>query len=91
MKILRKFFKKLGPGVISGSADDDPSGIATYSQAGAQFNLKFLWSALFTLPLMVVVQEMCARIGLVSGQGLAKTFKLVFNKKVFLWRWRCYF
>lgn len=82
MKILRKFFKKLGPGVITGSADDDPSGIATYSAAGAQFNLKLLWSALFTLPLMVVVQEMCARIGLVSGQGLVKTFKLVFNKKV---------
>jgi NRAMP (natural resistance-associated macrophage protein)-like metal ion transporter len=82
MKILRKFFKKFGPGIITGSADDDPSGIATYSQAGAQFSLKLLWSALFTLPLMVVMQEMCARIGLVTGQGLAKTFKSVFNKKV---------
>ncbi len=84
MKILGKFFKKLGPGIITGSADDDPSGIATYSAAGAAFNYKLLWASLFTLPLMVVVQEMCARIGMVSGQGLAKTFKAVFSRKILL-------
>ncbi|MCX6786009.1 MAG: divalent metal cation transporter [Candidatus Komeilibacteria bacterium] len=84
MKIIGKFFKKLGPGIITGSADDDPSGIATYSQAGAQFSLKLLWTALFTLPLMVVVQEMCARIGMVTGQGLAQTFKSIFSRRVLL-------
>lgn len=68
---IKKFWKKLGPGVITGASDDDPSGIATYSQTGAQFAYGQLWTALFSLPLMTAVQEMCARIGLVSGRGLS--------------------
>ncbi|MFA6304785.1 MAG: divalent metal cation transporter [Patescibacteria group bacterium] len=82
MRIIAKFFKKLGPGLITGSADDDPSGIATYSSAGAQYGFKLLWGALFTLPLMIAVQEMCARITMVSGQGLAATFKRFYSQKV---------
>ncbi|WP_207385318.1 NRAMP family divalent metal transporter [Legionella birminghamensis] len=72
---IRDFFKKLGPGVITGASDDDPSGIATYSQAGAQFGLSTLWTALFTFPLMMVIQEMCARIGKVTSKGLATNIK----------------
>ena len=68
---IKSFFKFLGPGLITGASDDDPSGIATYSQAGAQFGFGTLWLALFQLPLMIAIQEMCARIGLVTGSGLA--------------------
>ncbi len=68
---IRRFFRSLGPGVITGAADDDPSGIATYSIAGAQHGLALLWTALITWPLMAFVQMMCARIGMVSGRGLA--------------------
>src|SRR6476620_7902074 len=64
-------FAKLGPGLITGAADDDPSGIATYSQAGAQFGLNMLWTILFTYPLMVGIQIISAKIGRVSGKGLA--------------------
>jgi NRAMP (natural resistance-associated macrophage protein)-like metal ion transporter len=71
--ILRRFLSALGPGVITGAADDDPSGIATYSIAGAQHGLGLLWTALITWPLMAFVQMMCARIGMVSGRGLAGT------------------
>jgi NRAMP (natural resistance-associated macrophage protein)-like metal ion transporter len=71
----RLLLKSLGPGVITGAADDDPSGIATYSVAGAQLGTKFLWTALLTWPLMAAVQMMCARIGKVTGQGLAANFK----------------
>lgn len=67
---FQRFWRKLGPGLITGASDDDPSGIATYSQAGAQFGPKLLWTALATYPLMVAMQEMCARIGLVTGTGL---------------------
>jgi len=67
--------KSLGPGVITGAADDDPSGIATYSVAGAQLGTKLLWTALLTWPLMAAVQMMCARIGKVTGQGLAANFR----------------
>ena len=70
--------KSLGPGVITGAADDDPSGIATYSVAGAQLGTKLLWTALITWPLMAAVQVMCARIGMVTGRGLAGNFKLRF-------------
>jgi NRAMP (natural resistance-associated macrophage protein)-like metal ion transporter len=73
-KVLR-FGKRLGPGLITGSSDDDPSGIATYSQAGAQFGLATLWTALITFPLMAAIQEMCARIGLVTSKGLTGTLK----------------
>lgn len=65
------WFRRLGPGLITGAADDDPSGIATYSQAGAQFGLNMLWTMLFTYPLMAAIQSICARIGRVTGEGLA--------------------
>ncbi len=68
---VQKFWNSLGPGLTTGAADDDPSGIATYSQAGASFGFNFLWTALFTFPFMALVQEMCARIGIVTGRGLA--------------------
>ena len=68
--IVRRFFSVLGPGVITGAADDDPSGIATYSIAGAQLGTSMLWTALVTWPLMGCVQFMCARIGMVTGMGL---------------------
>ncbi|HET9010793.1 MAG TPA: Nramp family divalent metal transporter [Gemmatimonadaceae bacterium] len=68
---VRGFWKSLGPGIISGAADDDPSGIATYSIAGAQYGTSLLWTALFTWPMMMAVQSMCARIGMVTGRGLA--------------------
>ena len=74
IKFIR-FIKILGPGLITGASDDDPSGIATYSQAGAQFGLSTLWTALITFPLMAAVQEMCARIGMVTGMGLTGTLK----------------
>ena len=82
MRSLNKIWKKLGPGLITGSSDDDPSGIATYSQAGAQFGLATLWTALFTFPLMASIQEMCARIGIVSSMGLTGTIKRHYSKKV---------
>ena len=69
--VVRRFLSSLGPGIITGAADDDPSGIATYSIAGAQHGLALLWTALITWPLMAFVQMMCARIGMVSGRGLA--------------------
>lgn len=67
---FRRFLRKLGPGLITGASDDDPSGIATYSQAGAAFGPRLLWALVLTYPMMVAVQEMCARIGLVTGKGL---------------------
>lgn len=76
------FFKKLGPGLITGASDDDPSGIATYSQAGAQFGLSTLWTALLTFPLMAAIQGMCARIGLVTAQGLTVTLKKHYSKPI---------
>ncbi len=72
---FRRYLKILGPGLITGASDDDPSGIATYSQAGAAFGLKLLWMAPFTFPLMAAMQGMCARIGLVTSQGLTNTLK----------------
>lgn len=72
---INNFFKKLGPGLITGASDDDPSGIATYSQAGAQFGLATLWMAFFTFPLMIAIQQMCGRIGLVTGEGLTNILK----------------
>jgi NRAMP (natural resistance-associated macrophage protein)-like metal ion transporter len=72
---VRRFFSKLGPGLITGAADDDPSGIATYSIAGAQMGTSMLWTALITWPFMACVQFMCARIGMVTGQGLGGALK----------------
>jgi NRAMP (natural resistance-associated macrophage protein)-like metal ion transporter len=71
----KKVLHILGPGLITGASDDDPSGIATYSQAGAQFGLSVLWTAFITYPLMAAIQGMCARIGLVTMQGLTVTIK----------------
>ena len=81
---IRALLKSLGPGIITGAADDDPSGIATYSIAGAQLGTKLLWTALLTWPLMAAVQMMCARIGKVTGQGLAANLKQRFPKWLLL-------
>ena len=70
MRILKGILQKFGPGFITGASDDDPSGIATYTQAGARFGFGLLWTSLFMLPLMSAIQEMVGRIGMVSGQGL---------------------
>lgn len=80
----REYWKSLGPGLTTGAADDDPSGITTYSQAGAQYGFNFLWLAAYTFPLMAIVQEMCARIGLVTGRGLAANIRQYFPKWVLL-------
>lgn len=77
---FRSLLKSLGPGIVTGAADDDPSGIATYSVAGAKLGTTLLWTALFTWPLMAAVQMMCARIGQVTGQGLAGSLKQRFPK-----------
>ncbi len=79
---LRTFWKKLGPGLITGASDDDPSGIATYSQAGAQYGLSTLWTALITFPLMAAIQEMCARIGLVTSKGLTGTLRDHYSRPI---------
>lgn len=81
-KKSKKFWQLLGPGLITGASDDDPSGIATYSQAGAKFGTKLLWTAIFTYPLMASLQEMCARIGLVTGHGLTGTIKRYYSKTI---------
>lgn len=74
-KHKKNFWSRLGPGLITGASDDDPSGIATYSQVGASFGLSALWTALVTFPLMAAVQEMCARIGIVTKEGLTGTLR----------------
>jgi len=81
---VRKFFANLGPGLITGAADDDPSGISTYSVTGAAFGYMPLWTALFSFPLMAAVQLMCARLGLVTGRGLASVIRLYYPRWV-LW------
>jgi len=77
---VRRFFSALGPGLITGAADDDPSGVATYSVAGARLGTSLLWTAALTWPLMAVVQMTCARIGMVTGQGLAGAMRKKFPK-----------
>lgn len=72
---FQRFWRTLGPGLITGASDDDPSGIATYSQAGAMFGLSTLWTALVSYPLMIAIQEMCARIGIVTRKGLTGVLK----------------
>lgn len=76
-----EYWDDLGPGLTTGAADDDPSGIATYSQAGAKYGLQLIWLSLFTFPFMAVVQEMCARIGLVTGQGLAANIRQYYSAR----------
>lgn len=82
MKALIKFWKKLGPGIVTGGSDDDPSGIATYSQAGASFGLLTLWTAFLTYPLMFGIQEMCARISIVTEKGLGHVITLYYPKSI---------
>jgi NRAMP (natural resistance-associated macrophage protein)-like metal ion transporter len=79
-KLTQKLWRTLGPGFVTGSSDDDPSGIATYSQAGAGFGLATLWTALVTFPMMAAIQGMCARIGMVTSGGLTKTLKQHYSK-----------
>ncbi|MDQ2899986.1 MAG: Nramp family divalent metal transporter [Acidobacteriota bacterium] len=81
---VRRFFADLGPGLITGAADDDPSGISTYSVTGAAFGYAGLWTALFSFPLMAAVQIMCARLGMVTGRGLAGVIRLRYPRWV-LW------
>jgi NRAMP (natural resistance-associated macrophage protein)-like metal ion transporter len=81
---IRRFFSVLGPGLISGAADDDPSGITTYSIAGAQLGTSLLWTALLTWPLMAAIQLMCARISMETGRGLAGSLKKKFPKPLIL-------
>jgi NRAMP (natural resistance-associated macrophage protein)-like metal ion transporter len=81
---FRRFFGRLGPGLITGAADDDPSGISTYSVTGAAFGYAPLWTALFSFPLMTAVQMMCARLGMVTGQGLAGVIRQYYPRWV-LW------
>lgn len=82
MKKLKKFLKILGPGFITGASDDDPSGIGTYAQTGAQFGYTQLWTALFSFPFMSVIQEMCGRIGMVTGKGLSGVIRIHYAKPV---------
>jgi Mn2+/Fe2+ NRAMP family transporter len=82
LRALGRYWRSLGPGVVAGAADDDPSGIATYSVAGAQFGTAFLWTALVTWPLMAAMQSMCARIGMVTGQGLMSALRAKFPRPV---------
>src|SRR3977135_2703199 len=81
---IRAFWKGLGPGIVTGAADDDPSGIATYSVAGAQYGTALLWTALFTWPLTIAVQTMCARIGMVTGRGIAGALRHQFPLPVLI-------
>jgi NRAMP (natural resistance-associated macrophage protein)-like metal ion transporter len=82
IKKAKDYWYVLGPGLTTGASDDDPSGIATYSQAGAQNGFGLLWTAALSFPLMAVIQEMCARVGLVTGRGLAANIRLHFGKKI---------
>jgi NRAMP (natural resistance-associated macrophage protein)-like metal ion transporter len=82
---LKRFLKLIGPGLVTGASDDDPSGIATYSQAGAAFGLATLWTSIVAFPLMAAIQQMCAKIGIVTSQGLTGTLKKHYP------RWVLYF
>lgn len=83
-KNFSRFVRVLGPGIVTGAADDDPSGIATYSQAGATYGLGFLWAFPFMYPLLLAVQESCSRIGAVTGKGLAAVIKENYNRKLLI-------
>src|ERR1017187_1400447 len=79
---IKRFLKVLGPGFVTGAANDDPTAIAAYTQSGAQFGYKLLWTSLFTIPFMTVVQQMCGKIGAVAGKGLAHVIKEHYSRKV---------
>jgi len=83
-KHFSRFLRILGPGIVTGAADDDPSGIATYSQAGAAYGLGFLWAFPVMYPLLLAVQESCSRIGAVTGKGLAAVIKENYSKKLLI-------
>src|SRR6201996_6893966 len=76
----KNFFQRLGPGLITGAADDDPSGIGTYSQVGAQFGYGLSWSLLFSLPFMTVIQDVAAQIGAVTGRGIAANLRRYYGR-----------
>lgn len=78
------FLARLGPGLITGAADDDPSGIATYSQVGAQFGFGMLWTMLFTFPLMAAMQEICGRLGRITGEGIASTLRKSYPRPILI-------
>ncbi len=82
VKKTKNYWHMLGPGLTTGASDDDPSGIATYSQVGAQFGYGLLWMAPWSFPLMATVQEMCARIGMVTGRGLAGNIRVFFGRRL---------
>jgi NRAMP (natural resistance-associated macrophage protein)-like metal ion transporter len=82
IKKTKEYWNVLGPGLTTGASDDDPSGIATYSQTGAQFGFQLLWLSIFTFPLMAIIQEMCARIGMVTGRGLAGNIREHFPRQI---------
>ena len=82
--LLKAALNKLGPGVITGASYEDPSGIATYAQAGAQFGFGLLWLVLILYPMKTVIQEMCARIGIVTGSGLAAVIKQKYSRRIIL-------
>ncbi len=79
-KIAEEYWHTLGPGLVTGASDDDPSGIATYSQAGARYGFQFAWLSWFTFPLMATIQEMCARLGVVTGHGLAANIRRKYSR-----------
>lgn len=81
-RMTEEYIDVLGPGLVTGAADDDPSGIATYSQAGARYGFQLIWLSLFTFPFMAIVQEMCARIGIVTGRGLAANIRHNYSSKI---------
>ena len=81
----RSFFRKLRPGLVTGASDDDPSGIGTYSQVGAQFGYGLLWTMVLSYPLMVAIQEISARIGRVTGVGIAANLLKNYAKPLLLW------
>ncbi len=82
LKYLKGLLKSLGPGFITGASDDDPPGIATYAQTGAIFGYSQLWLVWFTCPLMIVIQQMCGRIGMVTGKGLAGVILEHYSRRV---------
>ena len=79
-EVSPRVLPRLGPGLITGAADDDPSGIATYSQVGAQFGFGMLWTMLFSFPLMAAMQEICARLGRITGVGIAENLRRYYPK-----------
>ena len=81
-KKITEIFKSIGPGVVTGAADDDPSGIATYSQTGSQFGYRQLWTVVLLLPFLTATQEVCARIGAVTGQGIAAVVKAHYSRVI---------